>query len=526
MIYTTAKGRLVLLMLVWFMASGLANAADLKLPPVIKAGDLFVVTVAPDIASERQINFKFDAAQLQFMGALQGTPDIQIRGDGEIEIKPDAGNLASLYELKFLASIASGKSSLVMRDKAGERSFDVMITVPEAERGYSWLILLAGIVLLVAGVKMWRYQKNSPAMMSTKSLFMNYEELEKARKMYFPDETPGSITPPVAEAEAVPVTSPAKSSAGSATAKSPAIGNSQMEQPKPVASAAVQNKTQKTPSYSINPQQKSADGMQKNQPSTSHTQQSDEHLRNRLAALFDDEDDTPAPVPVKKPAPVVDAAPVDSSAPAVRELSPDLPASQKELPVQMPSLKERLDEALRPAEKDEDKHEDKPAEKQKSAEIVVPVEVVKPVEAPVIVAPPVVAPKTAPMQQPVFKHAPVETALPRPGAAAAVMPPEVTVVEKLIFALEDGSGRHYEATGTVVKIGRRKENQICITASEISREHAEVTISKGTVYVRSLTESNTTRLNNRPVKENAPIKPGDTLNLGGTNFVVQKARPA
>jgi hypothetical protein len=44
------------------------------------------------------------------------------------------------------------------------------------------------VVLLVVGVKLWRYQKSAPEMMSTKSLFMNYEELEKARKMYFPEE--------------------------------------------------------------------------------------------------------------------------------------------------------------------------------------------------------------------------------------------------------------------------------------------------------------------------------------------------
>lgn len=507
MIYATSKYRLVLLMLVWFMAFGFAYAADLKLPQVIKPGELFVVSLAPDIATERQINFKFDAAQLQFMGALQGTPDIQIKGDGEIEIKPETGNLASLYELKFLASIASGKTTLIMRDKAGERSVDVIISVPEAERGYSWLILLAGIVLLVAGIKIWRYQKNSPAMMSTKSLFMNYEELEKARKMYFPDESAGSTQP--AEIEPSQVTPPsAKFTAGGTTAESPAYGKSQPQLPtpaatKPAAPAGGQNKTQKKPAFSPDPQ-----------PVSSHTQQSDEHLRNRLAALFDDEEDTP-PAPVKKPAPVPPAVPL---APVTQEISSGLHAPNapvENLPVQPLSLKEKLEEAIKPGDADV---------KVKPAEIVSSPEVVKPLEAPVIPPPPV-APKTAPMPQPVIKNPPVETALPRPGAVATVVPPEVTVIEKLIFALEDGSGRHYEATGTSVKIGRRKENQICITASEISREHAEVTISKGTVYIRSLTESNTTRLNNRPVKENAAIKPGDTLNLGGTDFVVQKARP-
>jgi pSer/pThr/pTyr-binding forkhead associated (FHA) protein len=98
--------------------------------------------------------------------------------------------------------------------------------------------------------------------------------------------------------------------------------------------------------------------------------------------------------------------------------------------------------------------------------------------------------------------------------------------ESMIFALEDGSGRLYEASGSVVRIGRRKENQIVITASEISREHVEISINNGIVYVRALSESNITRLNDRTVKDRMPIRAGDKLNMGGTDFIVRKARPA
>lgn len=96
--------------------------------------------------------------------------------------------------------------------------------------------------------------------------------------------------------------------------------------------------------------------------------------------------------------------------------------------------------------------------------------------------------------------------------------------EQLYLSLE-GNGNVYEARGEVIRIGRLKENQISISANEVSREHVEVTISNCVVHIRALTESNTTRVNGRTVKGSQALKPGDTLNLGGIDFVVLKARP-
>jgi len=116
-----------------------------------------------------------------------------------------------------------------------------------------------------------------------------------------------------------------------------------------------------------------------------------------------------------------------------------------------------------------------------------------------------------------------------PAAQAEVKSPQnqaaglIQPKERLIFALE-GDGKPYEAQGNIIRVGRKKENQICIPANEVSREHIEVTASKGLVYVMPLTETNTTRLNGRSVKEKQVIKPGDTLNLGGLDFIVVKAR--
>lgn len=121
--------------------------------------------------------------------------------------------------------------------------------------------------------------------------------------------------------------------------------------------------------------------------------------------------------------------------------------------------------------------------------------------------------------EPPASQADVKSPQNEPAAAAALVQPK----ERLVFALE-GDGKPYEAQGSAIRVGRKKENQICIPANEVSREHIEVTASKGLVYVMPLTETNTTRLNGRSIKDRQVIKPGDTLNLGGLDFIVVKAR--
>lgn len=100
------------------------------------------------------------------------------------------------------------------------------------------------------------------------------------------------------------------------------------------------------------------------------------------------------------------------------------------------------------------------------------------------------------------------------------------VRNKMVFAFEDEKGRPYEAESEVIKIGRRKDCQIVLTASEISREHVEVLMEKGKICVKPLTTSNICRLNGNELKKATPIKPGDKLNMGGTEFLITKARPA
>ena len=446
---------------------GAISAAELKLPQVIRPGDLFVVNLVPDQQADRQLRFKIDTKQLQFMGAQQGTPDIQIKGDAEFEIKPESGNLAARYDLLF-QSLSSGSAVINYQDSRGEHNLTVVFTPLDASRGYSWLILTIGIVLLIVGIKLWRYQKSSPAMMSTKSLFMNYEVLEKARKMYFPEEpsdaakaapnpaapNSASETPPVSAApQSTAAAEPPRSSSGSSTSKQQAV--------KPV------------------------------------------NVASRLAQFIDD-DEEPAPNPAKSPpqatSPVADKTlPAASAAPAADSAQPAAPVE----PVVESSL------SAPPA----------------AGESTVPVTPAVPAETE-----PADSDKTRPSQKSV--KAPVAD-VPKPKMGM----PQVegilrqdtgqrVVRNKMVFAFEDEKGHPYEAESEVIKIGRRKDCQIVLTASEISREHVEVLMEKGKICVKPLTTSNICRLNGNELKKATPIKPGDKLNMGGTEFLITKARPA
>jgi hypothetical protein len=161
--------------------------ADVEVPEKVKPGDLFVIRITTDSKTDKKVLLRSEKGKLQFMGAVQGTPDIQMRSESLVEIEPDS-ELPQCYELKYLALGKNGETQFSIADSSGQKDLKIELSSEKESRNYSWLILAGGLILLIAGIKLWRYQKSSPSMMSTKSLFMNYEELEKARKMYFGDD--------------------------------------------------------------------------------------------------------------------------------------------------------------------------------------------------------------------------------------------------------------------------------------------------------------------------------------------------
>lgn len=341
----------VLVVLLNLLVLSTVDAAKLLLPNDVLHGKMFEVTIIPDNL-DKKIEITYEANSLQYMGAVQTTPDIQILNNNTLEIKPEKAKFADKYVLKFLSLNKDVETiELGLKDQESQKKYNVIFK-KKTGRGYSWIILISGIFLLFAGRKIWKYQKTSPQMMSTKSLFINYEELEKARKQF--DSKPQQDVKPISE---------------------PRLSES-----KPMATGMIDSV--------------STENSRNNKPTKADV--SEDATTHEIKAVKIEEEQ-------KQPSNLSDTSHI-----------------------------------------------------------------------------------------------------------------------KINIVLE-GNGEIYEATNQNIRLGRRKENHIAISASEVSREHVEFFIANDKVMLKSITENNTTKVNGHDIKKEHQIESGDVINLGGTDFVVIKA---
>ena len=96
-----------------------------------------------------------------------------------------------------------------------------------------------------------------------------------------------------------------------------------------------------------------------------------------------------------------------------------------------------------------------------------------------------------------------------------------------ITLLDAGTGRHYEARGVSIRIGRGHECEVRpVDAAEsvVSRIHAELTVGpSGGLAVRDAGSRHGTFLNDEPVTTAVPVRLGDriTLGRGGPTLIVE-----
>jgi signal transduction histidine kinase len=85
-------------------------------------------------------------------------------------------------------------------------------------------------------------------------------------------------------------------------------------------------------------------------------------------------------------------------------------------------------------------------------------------------------------------------------------------------------GKQFELGGGPFSVGRDTGNAVCLHDTEVSRRHAELSPSgDGGFRIRDLGSANGTLLNTRPIEE-APLQPGDHIQLGQTILVYSAGR--
>lgn len=84
----------------------------------------------------------------------------------------------------------------------------------------------------------------------------------------------------------------------------------------------------------------------------------------------------------------------------------------------------------------------------------------------------------------------------------------------------DDERRVWPLDATPIRIGRAGANAICIQHDSVSREHAEVALRNGRLYLRDLKSRNGTWLNGAPVRRPAELHTGDRILIGRVRLFV------
>ena len=94
-----------------------------------------------------------------------------------------------------------------------------------------------------------------------------------------------------------------------------------------------------------------------------------------------------------------------------------------------------------------------------------------------------------------------------------------TLLAAPILRLRTGpnAGKVYDIR-SALRLGRHPYNEISLNDPAVSRYHCWIVIEDGRVLIEDLASVNGTFLNGERVTKRVPLKPGDTLGLGGTVF--------
>lgn len=79
---------------------------------------------------------------------------------------------------------------------------------------------------------------------------------------------------------------------------------------------------------------------------------------------------------------------------------------------------------------------------------------------------------------------------------------------------------------TPLSIGRSESSALCIPDKKISRRHAEIVSDGENIFITDLSSRTGTRVNGRPIQQRTPLCPGDTIQIGETDLVLEKTEEA
>jgi hypothetical protein len=95
------------------------------------------------------------------------------------------------------------------------------------------------------------------------------------------------------------------------------------------------------------------------------------------------------------------------------------------------------------------------------------------------------------------------------------------------LVLESGLGKiEYPLDAPVVTIGRSRSNDISLEDARVSRHHARVVRDQRGYLIEDLNSRNGTQVDERPVRDNAPLVDGSIVRIGDSVFRFTVAAPS
>ena len=88
---------------------------------------------------------------------------------------------------------------------------------------------------------------------------------------------------------------------------------------------------------------------------------------------------------------------------------------------------------------------------------------------------------------------------------------------RLVMVSPPTPGAEFALSRPRLRIGRAEDLEIWVNHRSISREHAEVAVENGAVYIRDLASANGVRVNGVDTKQ-GPVRSGDVIELGQVRF--------
>lgn len=163
------------------------TSAGFVVPSQTATDALFIVELqVPAGSPEQPVRLSFDPVVVQFVGAVTPTSVLQMKGVSELEIRKSGTQ--NHFRLKFLRLQEKSVLQFHLQDGPQQAIHVVNIEKIEEQGSLRWLVLFGALVLLLVAGYLWRWQKKAPELMSTRSLFFSFEELQKLRQKYGENE--------------------------------------------------------------------------------------------------------------------------------------------------------------------------------------------------------------------------------------------------------------------------------------------------------------------------------------------------